>query len=119
MSNRSAFSPGKNLAMKVPPHQFEETVAFYGDVLGFRELSREESSVVFEFGETRLWIDRVPTVSHAELWLEVTAEDPVAASAWLASHGVVRCDGIEPLPDDFSGFWIANPSGIVHLVTAP
>lgn len=119
MNNRPTFNPGKNVAMKVPPHQFEETVAFYGNVLGFRELSRNENSVVFEFGETRLWIDRVPTVSHGELWLEVIAEDTDAASAWLASHGIARCDGIERLPDDFRGFWIANPAGIVHLVAEP
>lgn len=116
MNDRPAFSPGMNLAMKVPPHQFEETVAFYGKVLGFRELEREETSVVFAFGESRLWIDRVPTVSQAELWLEVVTDDPVAASDWLTSHGITRCDEIEPLPDGFSGFWIANPAGIVHLV---
>ena len=26
------FSGGKNIAMKVPPHQYEATVAFYRDV---------------------------------------------------------------------------------------
>jgi catechol 2,3-dioxygenase-like lactoylglutathione lyase family enzyme len=116
MNDRPVFSPGKNVAMKVPPHRFEETVAFYGNVLGFRELEREENGVVFAFGESRRWIDRVPTVGHAELWLEGVTDDPVAASDWLTSHGIARCDGIERLPEDFRGFWIANPAGIVHLV---
>jgi len=29
---------------------------------------------------------------------------------------VVRCDAIEPLPEGFQGFWIANSAGIVHLL---
>jgi hypothetical protein len=28
----------------------------------------------------------------------------------------VRCDQIEPLPEGFEGFWIANPAAIAHLV---
>jgi len=31
----------------------------------------------------------------------------------------VRCNEIEPLPEGFRGFWIADPAGIVHLVAAP
>ena len=32
------FTPGKNLAMKVPIHEFEDTVAFHRDILGFEEI---------------------------------------------------------------------------------
>jgi len=38
-----AFEAGRNIALKVPPHQYEATVAFYRDVLGFRAIGRGES----------------------------------------------------------------------------
>lgn len=110
------FAAGRNIAMKVPPHQYDATVAFYRDVLGLPLIDEFAPGVVFEFGSNRLWIDRVPTVSQAELWLEVVADDLVAAEARLEAAGVVRCDEIEPLRDGFAGFWITSPASIVHLV---
>lgn len=89
-----AFAGGPNLAMKVPPHQWETTVAFYRDVLGLEALepfTGEPASVGFVFGASRLWIDRVAGMSQAEMWLEVTADDPEAAAEHLAAAGVVRC----------------------------
>ena len=115
----ATFRAGRNLAMKVPPHQFEATVAFYRDVLGLPHLSSDESSESFEFGTLRLWIDRVTTVSQAEIWLEVQCDDTEEASRALKAAGVLRCDEIEPLPQEVDGFWIANPAGIVHLVDHP
>jgi hypothetical protein len=38
---------------------------------------------------------------------------------WRRAGGVVRCDQIEPLPDDFRGGWITNPASIVHMVREP
>lgn len=114
-----AFAGGPNIAMKVPPHQWEATVAFYRDVLGLRELAPftgEPPSVGFAFGANRLWIDRVAGMSQAELWLEITADDSVAAAEHLASAGVVRCDDIERLPVGGPSFWISSPAAIVHLV---
>ncbi len=113
------FAGGPNLAMKVPPHQWDATVAFYRDVLGLPELDPVESeppTVGFAFGANRLWIDRVPTVSQAELWLEVTADDPGAAAEHLAAAGVPRVDEIEPLAPGSPRFWISSPAQIVHLV---
>jgi hypothetical protein len=55
-------------------------------------------------------------MSQADLWLELTTEDPGAAADHLAVAGVVRCDEIEPLEPSSSSFWIANPAQIVHLV---
>ena len=43
--------------------------------------------------------------------------DTSVAAEYLASQGVVRCDEIEPLPEDFDGLWISNPSSIIHLVS--
>jgi catechol 2,3-dioxygenase-like lactoylglutathione lyase family enzyme len=105
--------------LKAPPRQFERTVAFYRDVLGLEHLKTHGRSEAFRFGDCCLWIDRTPQLSQAELWLELQADDTTAAAAYLAQRGVARCDGIEPLPEGFDGFWIVNPAGIVHLVAHP
>ena len=116
------FEPGKNLAMKVPAHEFEKTVVFYRDILGFEEIKESQTansdSVRFMFGDKILWIDRVATLSQAELWLEIVTDDIHAASEYLASQGCVRRDEIEPLPQNFNGFWLANPANIIHLISA-
>lgn len=115
-----AFTGGRNIAMKVPPHLWEATVAFYRDVLGLKPAGPlAPPSASFEFGANRLWIDRVETVSQAELWLELTTDDVGAAAEHLAAAGVVRRDEIEPLPPGFRGYWIQNPAAIIHLVAAP
>lgn len=111
-----AFEAGRNIAMKVPPHVYEATVRFYRDVLSLNEIRTYAPSVVFEFGSSNLWIDRVPGISQAEIWLEVITNDLETASDVLAEAGAVRCDEIEPLPPGFQGFWISSPASIVHLV---
>ena len=114
-----SFTPGKNIAMKVPPHEFDQTVAFYRDVLGFELLSAEcgNPSPRFAFGDNVLWIDAVPGCTQAEIWLEVSTPDPAAAAATLAQAGVQRCDAVEPLPPGFNGYWITSPCNIVHPVS--
>ncbi len=111
------FVPGNNIALKVPPHEFDATVAFYRDVLGFPLLEKDGESVGIDFNGKNLWIDRVETVSHAEVWLEICADDIPAAEAYFEEKGVTRRDEIETLPEDFTGFWIATPSNLIHLVT--
>ena len=117
-----SFAGGRNIAMKVPPHQWSATVAFYRDTLGLRVLDNPFTSgpeaVGFAFGHNQLWIDRVPGVSQAELWLQVTTADTATAADHLAAAGVVRCDEIEPLDGD-SAFWITSPAAVVHLVSEP
>jgi catechol 2,3-dioxygenase-like lactoylglutathione lyase family enzyme len=114
------FAGGPNLAMKVPPHQWDATVAFYRDVLGLPELppvDSEPPSAGFAFGACRLWIDRVAATSQAEVWLEITTDDPAAAAAHLAAApGVARVDEIEPLAPGSPRFWISSPAQVVHLV---
>ncbi len=107
---------GRNIAMKVPPHQFDQTVRFYRDVIGLEPLAEHLPSIVFQFGPGLLWIDNIPTLSQAEIWLELRTGDTKAAGKHLESANVVRCDAIETLPEGFDGFWIVNPAGIVHLV---
>jgi hypothetical protein len=111
------FAGGHNIAMKVPPHQYEQTIRFYRDVAGLTPIERLAPVVVFEFGGNQLWIDRVPGLSQAEIWLEFAVADATAAAEQLRAADVVRCDEIEPLPDGFRGFWILNPASIVHLVS--
>lgn len=118
-----SFDGGRNIAMKVPPHQWEQTVRFYRETLGLRQLDNPfdsgPQSVGFEFGANRLWIDRVPGVSQAELWLQVTTSDTALAADHLATaSGVTRCDEIEPLGTT-TAFWISSPAAIVHLVSEP
>lgn len=118
---QSGFRPGRNIAMKVPVHEYERTVAFYRDVLGFEALADAGSSTEsarFAFDDKVLWIDRVPGLSQAEIWLEVVADDVEGAAARLQQAGCARRDEIEALPPDFEGFWVANPANIIHLVTA-
>lgn len=116
MPTTPRFSAGPNIAMKVPPHAYEETVRFYREVLGLPQLPEHLPSVVFEFGHNQLWIDRVPGLSQAETWLEVRTNDLAAAGECLANEGAIRCDEIEPLPEDFRAFWVSSPASIIHLV---
>ncbi|MBD3668967.1 MAG: hypothetical protein HUJ16_13450 [Kangiella sp.] len=115
------FIPCRNIAMKIPAHEYDKTVVFYRDVLGFEliPLDNEEdnNTIRFKFGDKVLWIDRVTTVSQTEIWLEVITDDMDAAAEYLQTNGVIRCDEIEPLPEGFEGFWISSPANIIHLVT--
>jgi len=49
------FSPGKNIAIKVPTHEFESMLNFYKVILGLKQKDAnsldESESVTFEFGE--------------------------------------------------------------------
>ena len=117
--SRPRFRAGRNIAMKIPPHQFEATVAFYRDVVGLPYIGAFGANELFEFGGMHLWLNPLPTVSQAEIWLELQADDTGEAARHLQAHGVARCDKIQWLPDDFDGFWMVNPAGIVHLVAHP
>lgn len=110
------FGPGCNLAMKVPEPLYEETVAFYRDVVALPLLESCAENTVFAFGAMKLHLDRCPQMSQAELWMQLTCNDNTAAAKRLSAAGVRRCDAIEPLPEGFNGFWISNPAGIVHLI---
>lgn len=114
------FAGGRNIAMKIPPHLWETTVRFYRDVVGFKVIEKAPTippSVCFEFGANQLWIDRVDAISQAEVWLELRTGDTKKAAEHFKSAGIVRRDEIEPLPEDFDGFWIQNPASIIHIVS--
>ncbi len=114
------FKPGKNIAVKTPAHEYDSVVAFYRDVLGFRQLPIDEpdpfESASFEFGDKVLWIDRIEGISQSEVWLEVTTDDIIAAQEYLRASGCSIRNEIERLPDSVNGFWLSSPSNIIHLV---
>ncbi len=110
------FEGGRNIALKLPPHEFNGAAHFYRDVLGLRQLSNCLPSIVFEYGPNLLWLDRVETMTQAELWLELRTPDTAAAAKRLAHHEIARRDTVEALPEGFDGFWISGPGNIIHLV---
>ncbi|WP_440983890.1 hypothetical protein [Shinella sumterensis] len=116
---RADIMGGINIAMKVPTHQYEATVAFYRDIVGLKPFEAKGPAVGFELGPNRLWIDEAPTYSQAEVWLELFTPDHKAALGHFEQNGVVRCDAVEDLGEGFRGGWIMNPAGIVHMVREP
>lgn len=118
---KPAFTPGKNIAVKVPSHEFEQMVHFYRDVLGLRPRDAgspdQFESIAFEFGDKNLWIDRIDGISQAEVWLEIQTDNATEARHYLEAQGCVIRDEIEPLPPDFNGFWLSSPSNTIHLVS--
>ena len=98
------FRGGRNIAMKLPPHQYEATIKFYRDTLGLEVKQTSENSHAVDYGPIRLWLD-------------IGTNDTKAAARHLAQKDVVRCDAIEELPANFDGYWITSPAGIVHIVS--
>ena len=114
---RPSFSGGPNIAMKVPPAEYEATLAFYRDVIGLPLIDSHRPSNVFQFGSSLLWLDCVADILRTEIWLELITPDTAAAAEHLSRAGVPRCDSVETLPAGFDGFWIRCPASVVHLIT--
>jgi catechol 2,3-dioxygenase-like lactoylglutathione lyase family enzyme len=110
---------GINIAMKVPSHQYQATVAFYRDVVGLEPFTEKPGNVGFICGPNRLWIDEAPSYAQAEVWLELFTHEFEPAAKRLVEAGVVRNDAIEDLGEGFRGGWFFNPAGIPHMVREP
>lgn len=119
MTDTPRFAPGTNIAMKLPLRAYDATLAFYRDTLGLPVRREGPDGAVIDFGAVTLWLDRVAAQSQTDLWLEVRTPDTAAARDHLAARGVAICPEVEPLPAGFDGFWIASPSGTIHLVAGP
>ena len=104
--------PGKNIAIKVPQHKWQETVTYYRDKVGLEVRKELNASVGFIFGDMTLWIDRVEKQSQVDVWLELFTDDPDNAIEHLGSP--LR-DELEPL-DGVTGHWTSDPAGVVLLV---
>src|SRR5712691_3675017 len=94
------FSGGANIAIKCPSHTYEQTVAFYRDTLALPLIEKEPGGCIFQFGPSRLWIDKVANLSHPDIWLELETNDTEAAVAFLKVHGVPRLDEIKHMRVD-------------------
>lgn len=103
---------GKNIAIKVPSHRWDDTVAFYRDKVGLPVARELKDSTGFEYGSLTLWIDRVPHQSQVDVWIELFDDDPAAALSHLGSP---NRDGLEPLTD-VVGHWTSDPAGTVILL---
>lgn len=104
--------PGKNIAIKVPLHRWEETVAFYRDKARLAIIKTLENSIAFDFDGMTLWIDKVPHQSQVDVWLELHSDDPGQA---LETLGGPRRDELEPL-DGVDGHWTSDPAGTILLL---
>lgn len=115
-----AFQPGRNIAMKIPIHEYQRTLRFYRDVVGLQPLHGDgpDETPRFAFGDKVLWLDCVAGLSQSEIWLEIVTDDIDGAAFCLTQHGCHRRDDIEPLPEGFRAFWIASPANIIHLVSS-
>ena len=66
-----------------------------------------------------LFRSKVPNLSQPDIWLELETDDTEAAASFLKVHGVTRRDEVEQLSEDFNGFFISAPNGMIHLVIGP
>ncbi len=101
---------GINIAMKVPSHQYAAVIAFYRDVVGLPPFDEQQPAKGFILGPNRLWIDDMPHLSQAEVWLELFTDDNERALTHLTANGAVRCDAVEELGEGFRGGWVMKPS---------
>jgi hypothetical protein len=114
------FEGGINIAIKIPKSKYEQTVAFYRDIL---QLPVEEKPITnptvsrthqVKFGNNTVWLDCVDNYTHSETWLELNTPDVPGATQYLASKGVHTCDELEQLPENMH--WITDPAGTVFIV---
>ena len=117
------FNGGVNIALKIPKYKYEETVAFYRDVLKLEvkedpidnpTVSRTHSIV---FGPNTVWLDCVDNYTHSEAWLEIQTPDVEKATEYLRSKGITTNDEFEQIPKDMH--WITDPAGTVMIMTSP
>ena len=114
------FRGGMNIAMKIPKHLYDQTIAFYRDILGF-ELTKEESEFIPEsyscqYGQIKLWFDRMDSYAQTDVWMDLETDDIAVAREYLKNHQVPFRNELEKLPADFKANWISNPAGLVMLV---
>lgn len=114
------FSGGVNIAIKIPKSRYDQTVAFYKDVL---KLIVEEKPITnptvsrtheVKFGPNIVWLDCVDNYTHSEVWLELKTDNVESATTYLKSKGIHPSDEIEEIPKDMH--WIMDPAGTVFIL---
>jgi catechol 2,3-dioxygenase-like lactoylglutathione lyase family enzyme len=111
----ASFSAGTNIAIKVPLHQYEQTVAFYRDIAKLEVRKAGENTTAFAFGAIALWIDRVPHQSKTDIWLQLVTDELDAAVQDLQNAGLSVRDELEPL-NGMRAHWVSDPAGTVLLI---
>ncbi len=103
---KSRFAGGRNIALKVPLHQYEATVQFYRDVLGLKVLENHLPAVASNSDRTNSgWIQGPASARRNFGWRSLPT---MSRPPQRISRPRVSCDEIEPLPQGFDGFWIAS-----------
>lgn len=111
------FTPGINIAIKIPKNKYEKTVDFYKNILKFKVTEKPIDNPTVsrthqvKFGDTILWLDCVDNYTHSETWLQLTVPGLNQATEYLESHDVATCDELEKLPQGMH--WIQDPAGTV------
>lgn len=114
------FEGGINFAVKIPKNKYDQTVAFYRDIL---KLEVKEKPIrnptvsrthQVKFGNNTLWLDCVDNYTHAETWMELNVEHVEQAAEYLQSNGIKTCDELEELPENMH--WITDPAGTVFII---
>ena len=114
------FEGGINIAIKIPKSKYEETVAFYRDILKLpvaeKTIDNPTVSRTHEvkFGNNIVWLDCVDNYTHSEVWLEIRTDNVNAATEYLKSKGINTCDELEKIPEDLH--WIMDPAGTVFIL---
>ncbi|WP_163581902.1 hypothetical protein [Gracilibacillus saliphilus] len=103
---------GNNIAIKIPKYKFEETVAFYKDVLGLPHKGTEANSVAFEFGSSTLWLDCMENYAQQDVWLELKSSRLEETSQLFNKVKIPRRDEVE-IHEHSAGFWISDPAGTI------
>ena len=114
------FTPGINIAIKIPKSKYEATLAFYRETLKWEVEERPISHPTIsrthklKFGSMVLWLDCVDNYTKAETWMELRTNDVPAATAYLEERGIGTCDEIEKIPEHMH--WIMDPAGNVFIL---
>lgn len=115
------FTGGVNIALKIPRRQFEQTVAFYRDVLKLKleEVKTSAPTVTksykCKFGTNTLWLDQVDAYAKSDVWMELKTENMAEALDHLRQNGTNTCNELEEIPEDVH--WITDPAGVVYVPT--
>lgn len=114
------FTPGINIAIKIPKSKYEQTVDFYKNILKFEVAEKPIDNPTVsrthqvKFGNTVIWLDCVDNYTHSETWLQLMVPDVEQATNYLESNGVETCDELEKLPENMH--WIQDPAGTVFNI---
>lgn len=114
------FKFGTNIAFKIPKFRFDETIAFYKDVLGMKlnkyEHGGSGESYYCETGELCLWFDLMENYSQIDIWLEIKTDSISQARSYLDGRNIPFRQELEKLPDGLEASWISDPAGVVLLL---